>query len=81
MGLRHMILRILDRIAPETPNPTVLAQCPSCRGDLWRRNASFRIDNDLTFVRCVCGHASAWLVNGHGPQLIFTGEPEEIDDD
>lgn len=33
----------------------------------------------MTYFLCRCGHASAWHINGQGPQLIYGGQPEEID--
>lgn len=39
------------------------------------RNNKSAVRNGLVFFECVCGHASAWNWNGHGPQLIYGQEP------
>ena len=79
--LRNAIHRVLDLLDPPPPPPPPLAACPGCGGDVWERNVDLRIDLDLTFVKCVCGCPSAWLVNGHGPQLIYDWEPKESEDE
>ena len=78
-----LLNRRLDRIDPPPPPPPrpKLAPCPGCSLDVWETHEIFEFDAELTFVRCKCGCPSAWHVNGHGPQLIYTGEPEEGDDE
>lgn len=75
-SLRDAIHRLLDILdPPKTKKPRVLAPCPSCGGDVSARNDKSEVKNGLVFFRCVCGHASAWHWNGHGPQLVYGQEP------
>lgn len=74
--LQNAIERLLDIIdPPQKKRPR--APCPSCSGDVSDKNTKSEVRNDLIYYRCVCGHASAWYWNGHGPQLIYGQEPGE----
>jgi len=72
--LRNAINRLLDIVDPPPP-PSPRAPCPACRGDVSEKNTRSEVKSDLVYFRCVCGHASAWYWNGHGPQLIYGHEP------
>jgi hypothetical protein len=73
--IRKAIHRLLDLVDPPKAPPPPLAACPSCGGDVSEQNEKSEVRNDLVYFRCICGHASAWYWNGHGPQLIYGQEP------
>lgn len=80
--IRQAIIRLLDVIdPPKAPRPN-LAPCPHCGIDVsdnYRKVGGGK--DDLIYFLCICGHASAWYWNGHGAQLIYGQEPEDIEDD
>ena len=75
-SVERSIERVLDIIDPPRA-PTPQAPCPSCGGDVSENNDRSEVRNELVYFRCVCGHASAWYWNGHGPQLIYGQEPSD----
>ena len=73
-AIAKKIERLLDFVdPPKVESPRV--PCPSCGQDVSKRNDKSAVRNELIFYRCVCGWASAWYWNGHGPQLIYGQEP------
>lgn len=78
--MRNLLVKLLDRIDPPKRRP--VAPCPRCGVDLWERNHTFRIDCDLTYVRCICGTATGWMVTDNGPpQLVLSDTPDQLDDE
>ena len=79
--LRNAINRILDLVDPHPTSTSPRAPCPHCGGDVSEHNSKSEVKNELVFFRCVCGHASAWYWNGHGPQLVYGQEPSDTDEE
>ena len=81
--IRRVINRLFDFVDPPK-KPTLRAPCPGCGGDVSESNDKSEVRDDLTYFRCICGHASAWYWNGHGPQLVYGQEPgddPEVEED
>lgn len=76
--LKRLIRRIIDAIEP----PQKAAPCPSCGCDLALTHIKRRTDkDDLIFMLCQCGRASAWSYIEGELTLIYGSEPEDLYDD
>lgn len=77
--LRNALNRFLDFIDPPPPPPSPRAPCPDCGVDISENNEKSEVKSELIYYRCICGSASAWYWNGHGPQMVYGSEPTDED--